>query len=541
MTWEDDYRRGCALFEQGNYEAALKYFNKAARENKTNASTFYQRSLVLERLNRYRESLRDVQKAIDLMPESESWKAYRHSAALLLQIGRLEESLKMVDLALERADENAKKVANLVDLREQIMNALEPRPCYFSKLPEEMSTEIFALVVDSDNANVLTLTLVCRAWRDIIMRSSRFWRNLVLTPTTRLKQADTWLQRSGGTVTTLHITGGFSFSTRPSMLRRANPDIWSRLETLKITSQTSVCFSSLPPGTVEQLQLVNLELVLAMLYSGTWVALGKMDKSRLQRFMLHANSNEFMPMPSVDFFCTSLTALELCSTFSAKEILWFLKGTPMLESLDLTPSPSQQVNPGQIDPVELTYLRHLRLDHLWHPNKTLTVIRARGPLVIPQYLTKLEHLLLSSCVVPAADFVALLRTATSLRALEIPRCSFRDGDENVVIEALARPMSMEEEQGTSQMICCPQLQTVNLSRLRRLKTDLVVLLVKAHLLGATSPHDELGLFSSLEEPQVKLRRILTLVVDDCPPFESNALHWLRDVVTHFSYKTTFIY
>ncbi|EJD06141.1 uncharacterized protein FOMMEDRAFT_153521 [Fomitiporia mediterranea MF3/22] len=545
MTWEDDYRRGCTFFEQRKYEAALRSFNKAACENKTNASTFYQRSLVLERLNRYRESLRDVQKAIDLMPESESWKAYRHSAALLLKMGRLEESLKMVDIAVERADEDDKKDVILVDLRERIMEALEPRPCHFSKIPVEISTEILALVVDGDYANMLALTLVCRGWRDIVNRSSRFWRHLVLTPKTRLKQADATLERSGGTLTTLHITGGFSFSTRPSMLKRANPDMWSRLETLHITSQSSLRSLSLPPGTVEQLQLVNLKLSMDKLDNVTWMALGKMDKSRLRRLMLRANNSELIS--SISFFCASLTTLELCLPITARKSLSILKGTPMLESLDLKSDATEYFNLGQVDPIELAHLRDLRLNHYWYskeylrytrvPNvTTLTIIHVRDPLVIPQYITKLEHLHLSHCVLPVSDFITLLRTSTSLRTLEIPRCSFRGADGNVVIEALARPIPTRKKQGASQMICCPQLQTVNLSGLSCLRTNSVVLLVKAHIHGVVSPHDELELASSSEEPQIKLRRILTLVLDDCLLFDSNALNWLRASVTHFSFK-----
>ncbi|EJD06150.1 uncharacterized protein FOMMEDRAFT_153539 [Fomitiporia mediterranea MF3/22] len=545
MTWEDDYRRGCMFFEQREYEAALKSINKAARENRKNGATFYLRSLVLEQLNRHPESLRDVQKAINLMTESESWKAYRHYAALLSKMGRLEESLKMVDMAPERADENDKKDAILVDLRERIMEALEPRPCHFSKLPVEMSTEIFTLVVDGDNANMLALSLVCRAWRDIVIGSSRFWRNLVLTPKTRLKQADTWLQRSGGgTLTTLHITGGFSFSTRPGMLRRANPDVWSRLETLKISSQNSLGFSSLPPKVVGQLQLVNLKLVVDKLDNVTWMALGKMNKSRLQRFMLHADDSEVMP--SIDFFCTSLTTLKLCLPITAKNTLLILKGTPMLESLVLTSS-TIPYDLGQIDPVELTYLRRLRLNHFGYSNKylqyiripnvtALTIIYSRGRLVIPQYVTKLEYLHLSYCDLSVADFVTLLRTSTSLKTLEIPWCRFRDGDENDVLEALARPLPTEEKQGTSRMICCPQLQAVNLSGLRRLKADPVVLLVRTHLHGIVSPHNKLELTSSSEDPPIKLRRILTLVLDDCLPFDPPTLFCLEETVPHFRYK-----
>ncbi|EJD06142.1 uncharacterized protein FOMMEDRAFT_153522 [Fomitiporia mediterranea MF3/22] len=547
MTWEDDFRRSCALFQQRKHEAALKPFNKAARENKTNSSIFYLRSLVLRWLGRYLESLRDVQKAIDLMPESESWKAYRHSAAILLQIGRLEESLKMVDLALERADENAKKIAKIVELREQIVKALEPRACHFSKLPVEINTEIFALVIDGDNANMLALTLVCRAWRDIINGSSRFWRKLVVTPKTRRKQADTWLQRSGGTLTTLLITGGLSCSARPGIFREAEPTIWSELNTLKFTSQKSYDISSLPHGAADQLKLVKLELLIGKLTNGTLQALNRMDKSRLKELVLRSESTV---LPTIDLFLPfpSLTTLELCFPFSAKYTLSFLKGTPMLQCLILTSPWCGYFSVEQIDPVELVHLRHLMLNYFWYTNECLQYIHSpnvrlltirhvrKKALAIPQYLTKLERLCLECCILPTADFVSLLRLAASLQVLQIPRCSFHGGNENAVVRALPRPIPTEEKQCASRMLCCPKLQCVVLSGLHCLKADPVVELVKARLPSARSSDSELLSPCSPKESPVIPLHIVFLNLDGCPIFDPSALLWLKAAVSCFSYR-----
>ncbi|EJD06136.1 uncharacterized protein FOMMEDRAFT_153516 [Fomitiporia mediterranea MF3/22] len=491
MIQEDYYKTGRDLLEQRQYVAAFNAFDKAARENKKNAPIFHLIIPIIETYIQILEPSRRSQKFLD-------------------------DSLKIINAAAESVDEED---VSLVDRWMEIMKELGSRPCYFSKLPIETKTGIFALIIDVNDTKKFTLSLVCRAWRDIINGSPRFWRNLVLTPKTSQKQADAWLQRSGGTLSSLHITGGFSFSSRPDMLREANPSIWSRLDTLKLISKKAFRIDSLPQVAVGKLNLKELELHIDRLSTGTWQARSKMGRSRLRHLVLCAASGEAM---TTNLLFTSLTTLRLHSPFSAKDTLSFLKGTPMLESLFLTSSSTRHLSTERIDFVELAYLRHLELhlfmytieylQHVRSPNvRTLNIIYAGDVLVMPQNLTQLEDLYLLGCTLVAHAFVSLLRAAASLKALRIPLCYFRDADVNAVIGELAKPVSTDEGKQAAS---------------------------RAHLPSVASLKNELGSSSSSEESPGEPLRILTLILDDCPQFERNAIPWLQSVVPELSHELT---
>ncbi|EJD03340.1 uncharacterized protein FOMMEDRAFT_168327 [Fomitiporia mediterranea MF3/22] len=545
MSWKENFRRGVVLFKQDRYKDALEAFNQAARENDKDATLLDSRAAVLEKLDRPLEALKDSKKVIDLKPTS--WQGYARSARLFLKVGKPEASLKMTELALERIKDTNRR-AELEDFRKQVAKALESPACYFSGLPVELQTEIFSLVIDGSNAKMLRLTLVCRSWRDIIINTPRFWRSLTITHKTRVKKADTWLQRSRGILTNLHIAGELSFDDRSRIFKYADCSIWSKLDRLKITTRSADLFAALPASALDKLRLLQFEVDSEELDDHSLQALSEINGSRMHHFSLKTTCTR---VRIADFTSTSLTTLALSSPHSDVDLFLFLKSNPMLENLVLeSPSVARRFS-GTLEDIELHRLVRLELINSLHthrclqnmrfPNvRTLIVKETLGfgigvpALIDNQRLTVLEHLTLSMIVQDTHSLVSILRRATPLKTLQLTRCCFEAGEENTLIEALT--------EGT----VCPKLQHVDLSRLAALKAGPVIKLVKAHSRSAAvvsssssscSSSNESQSLSDEQQVNVPLP-VLSLNLDDCPMIDSNALPWFRAVIPNFSCRMT---
>ncbi|EJD03339.1 uncharacterized protein FOMMEDRAFT_168326 [Fomitiporia mediterranea MF3/22] len=416
-------------------------------------------------------------------------------------------------------------------LREKAVKALQSVPCYFSRLPVELQKEMFSVVIDCSNAKTLALTHVCRSWRDLIVGTSRFWQNLTITPRTELKKADTWLGRSKGTLTDLHIVGVLSRGYQSRFFRNAASTIWSSLDTLAITTPSEDIFSALPLTAANKLRLRKLEVYSEKLSIESLKALTKMDSSRIRHFTLKTTC-EVIQITGFTF--TSLTTLILSASHSDGGLFLLLKQNPMLENLILeSPSTAAPYHSEGVEDLELGNLirlelvksvhTHICLKRIRFPNlKTLVVTNYIGvgtPVLIDeQELTHLEHLTLSTFIhYHTPSLISILQRATALKTLEIPRCFFQYGGENTVVEALA--------EGSM----CPKLQHLDLSGYRTLKAGPVIRLVEAHLSRAANVTSSDG---HVDQPLP----ILSLSLDDCPMISSNQLARLRGMVPHVSWR-----
>ena len=106
------YHRGVAFDMKGNHDAALFDFDAAINLDSSNFQALYSRSLVLQKLGRWKESLADLESAIALNPSD-----YIVSNALASALLRISDK-SMRDPA--RAVELANEACNLSDWNDEI-------------------------------------------------------------------------------------------------------------------------------------------------------------------------------------------------------------------------------------------------------------------------------------------------------------------------------------------------------------------------------------------------------------------------------------
>ena len=117
-------------------------------------------------------------------------------------------SLKIVELALEHVDaSDTKRRTELETLRDEIFYSKRQPQSIFERLPVEVQTEIFSLVMTSRKSNIQSLVLVCRTWKDLIYGTPILWRRLTFNFDWRTTQemADTWFERTTGIVRSLRV------------------------------------------------------------------------------------------------------------------------------------------------------------------------------------------------------------------------------------------------------------------------------------------------------------------------------------------------
>ena len=127
--------------------------------------------------------------------------------------------MKTLELALERIPpEDERRRTELLALREEILasrteaerkahEAKSKRMCHFAKLPVELATEIFTLVLENDPSRVVLLAAVSRSWRNAILATPALWRNLIVPEKNAVRKITLWRERSRNKLTELSIRG----------------------------------------------------------------------------------------------------------------------------------------------------------------------------------------------------------------------------------------------------------------------------------------------------------------------------------------------
>ncbi|KAH8104943.1 hypothetical protein DFH11DRAFT_1550698 [Phellopilus nigrolimitatus] len=500
MTWSDSFKQGIQLFRQGNYEESLNKFNEvrghhhretesgftrvkqAISKNSKEKSVYDSRAAAFEKLDRPVDALRD------------SKKGYVRSARLFLQVKKPEASLKMVELALDRLKgSNEKRRVELDALKQQALKDLEPPPCFFSKLPVEICSDIFALVADKSNAKMLALTLICRGWREIILNMPSLWRRLVLTSKTSGKKVDAWLKRSRGTLSSLEICRDFDFDARLKHTALCVGELLGEARELERRSKFKETGSY--PGISSQ----SSRRILCSKRSSSF-RLRLVHQSRLRS---PSPLNSFTSVASI---CPSLNApMYTCA------ILRF----PNLEALHIERAGIQAEDRRCLD------------------------------VLVKQSLLHLTDLRFTRCGLERQNvLISLLQSAPKLRRFAYSRCIETEAVDTV-LTALAEqaPISYSQEgsETDERPICCPRLQHLDFTATVGLKAGPIVRLVKAHLPPADVPLQKDSDRSSTSTALVPLSRqlpIQTLILDDCDAFDADALPWLRAKVPRVSFKFT---
>ncbi|KAL5519717.1 hypothetical protein ACEPAG_1377 [Sanghuangporus baumii] len=557
MAPKDVLSRGIRLYQEGRYEEALKIFDHAIHQNSKDKNLLDSRAAVLEKLDRLTDALKDSKKVIDLAPDS--WQGYRRSARLFSQLGKLSASLKMVELAMERVKStDAKRRAELEALREEILNAIKQSQCHFAKLPVELQTDIFSLVINGSNARMLALNLVCRSWRQVMLANPKFWRCLDLGERSTQKMVDAWLERANGKLSSLRIGNGFAFLGRRNIFRKASKDMWSKLEELEVHNDPS---EYQIPKSTQMLRLRSLVIdvsSVSLLREGLWKDLRSLEASVTRDLAIRVREGVRIELDGLPF--SRLTSLHLTGTFECKPLFEMIRRNTTLESLLITYLGQNWIElpeDEELNSINLPHLRRFGLTGLFDP-RTIRTLKFpslsafklevgagdAGTIcaqeILNQKVTSLTEIVFHLCYVPLASLLLLLRNSDSLSTLKLSRCTFEFSEGiNSVIEALCGGASDEGNHMLLSSLLCPKLQHLDVSRSSHLKAGPLVQLVKAHLTNPSVPSsgkEASTTLASLVHSQNTPLPILSLNVDDCPLIDSDALQWLRATVPSVSSK-----
>lgn len=140
------------------------------------------RNLYWARASAYRSSnmpklaLADARKALKISPDDP--EAYFRTAMLLLEFQHHDQALQCLNTAKRKlessADYERDTLSEKVDRQRRKLLAASPG-CTISSLPLEI-----LLLVLQEVRSIHATSLVCRAWRSLILRSPSMWRRLVL-------------------------------------------------------------------------------------------------------------------------------------------------------------------------------------------------------------------------------------------------------------------------------------------------------------------------------------------------------------------------
>lgn len=464
----------------------------------------------------------------------------------------------MVELAMERVKStDAKRRAELEALREEILNAMKQTRCHFAKLPVELQTDIFSLVINGSNARMLALNLVCRSWRQVMLANPKFWRHLDLGQRSTQKMVDTWLERANGKISSLRIGTGFAFCGRHNIFRKASEDMWSKLEVLEVHNDPS---KYLTPKSTQQLRLRSLTIDVSSIslpLEELWKGLRSLEASAIRDLAIRVGKGARLKLDGLPF--ARLTSLQLTGRFEYQPLYELIRRSTTLETLlvsfldrDWTDFPEDEI----LDTIDLPHLRRFglighidpRAIHMFNfPSLSAFKLEASvehaGTIctheLLYQNVTCLTEIVFHCCIVPYSLLLLLFRKSDSLSTLKLSRCTVHNPEKiNSMIEALGGGTSDEGIHISSSSLLCPKLQHLDVSSSPDLKAGPLVRLVKAHLANSSVPSGkELPATPvSSDHSQNTPLPILSLNIDDCPLIDSDALQWLRATVPSVSSK-----
>lgn len=470
-------------------------------------------------------------------------------------------SLKIVELALEHVDaSDTKRRTELETLRDEIFYSKRQPQSIFERLPVEVQTEIFSLVMTSRKPNIQSLVLVCRTWKDLIYGTPILWRRLTFNFDWRTTQemADTWFERTTGIVRSLRV--GYIPETDRNLdkFKNAPEDFWSKLEDLELAVENLT--QSLPTEIIRKLRLRSIRVSDFGSFSAIkpWGSICMLDTSNTRVLSINV-VNDLMDLR--DFAFSKLTKLELAGGFQSEPFFRLLRKNPALEVLVIKNPDYYGGFDQEMEPIHLPFLKRVEL--IWGgyafvgilhnmriPN--LGVFRLNSPFahdagecieqLLSQNITGIHEIYIHECSVSSDTVVSLLRSSPSLTNLTLSKCTIDkdiDNGINQVVNALSKPAS-EPGNTRSSSLPCPKLRYLNLSTSRYLEPHALKRFIKSRLQDSSvaseneSPSNTVQ--SNLAQDQVV--PIAYLNVDDCDRIDSHTLEWLRNAIPYVSAEMT---
>lgn len=533
------------------------------------------RAAVYEKQNRLKDALRDAKKTIDIAPTQ--WHGYFRSARLFASLNKSSAALRMCSLALERLGEDAKhdgRRRELTALRCQ----LEARTkCPIAGMPVELLLMVFDLV-----CRPVTVSHVCRRWREIALSHPTLWQSLVLaeSPKKALRKVQEWRKRSLGHIQKLTIrkTLGSVVLIPLDVHQMIHPD------DLAVRDKIIAELRCLNLANLKTCDLENVDV--AFFLAGLWGDISSPSPQRLETLYVSQSLPRYGP-PFGSIECTvpvwtNIRALKISNMtcdwvaftvfvrgltsfeynisgfpIDFEPIRCLLQANPTLEKLVVgtnTGSLPYVINvPG---PLIMPHLRHVELCGVTlSPHSTLNlslpslqVLRLSQLPGLPKILenivgapetslAELVELAMNNCSFQILPLTLALYRAPRLEVLQLRG----DFDANAVAESLSSrsptlPSLTPESRGhvpTELPVLCPSLTVLDLSGSPNLRTGPVMRLVKERVgLAASQDGGKYRLPGQDSDQHVSCIR--TLKIDECPHIEAEILPWFRKNVPQFS-------
>ena len=512
---------------------------------------FDSRAAVYEKLEKPKEALRDARKAIELAKDR--WQGYGRAARLFFQTRKLDASLTMVTMALERIkandtkrrDELSKLKEDVLEAQNQIDRHRRRLQYHFGKLPTEIFAEIFCKLVTEDHTQLLILLHISKKWRDITWHTPALWDTLVITHRNPTRKVALWLNRSHGRIRELRVQKGvmhnldWSFDSLGGMK-------WDRLRVCKIVTWDlarfleSISMSHIL-SALEELQIDDILAPspdrCALFPENSCLRALTMNRCTFSWIILsaHLRNLKYLATRSCDGGNGMFLALE--ANLNLETLVIESNNDPLLPVSSRTPLLLSNLIhlevAGAYASGILEQLSFQRLQVLCIRAVTRSLDRGLGD-ALGKGLSNLTDLCLSRCSVTPSILINLLQLTISLQSLELSYLSYTV---NQVIDALATPLatstggtSLEHPDGTAVDMMCPSLLHLNVSHSPDAKTGPLVRLVRSRLPTnmTNASVDAVG------SRRRTIAAIVSLTADGCPLIEPDWLPWFRKNVQAFS-------
>ncbi|KAJ7095799.1 hypothetical protein B0H15DRAFT_72266 [Mycena belliarum] len=515
--WKVHLNNAKASIKASRLDDALKELGLALGAGGEHEYTVYDsRAGVYEKQGKIKHALEDVKSVIRLVPAH--WQGYARASRLFFGIRKLDEATAMANMALTRLDPNdSKRRQKLLELKEEVLQHRRRQVYHFGKLPVEIITAIFEMVIASDWSLVLTIWRVSKHWHNVALNTPNLWSTLVLSHRHPARHAQRWLKRSKGRIREISLR-----RTLPRGAMSLDGMLWDHLRICKLGAHQDI--SEYIEGRsigrlsgLEELHLASPSRLCDPLLS--------LPDSKLRRLTLIGPTLSWHILASNQRNLLSLDVARPSATPALEDILAILESNPMLEQLilnmDVVANVSSTSSPA---PLVMSKIHTVELGNTpWTPRffelvalpslqtLRLSVIRTAGLRPLIEKRPALLHLTIYSSIVPSSDLLDLLRVTPSLKTLTLKRL---DASATAAVEALA-----------SEPALCPVLTHLDISHCPDMKTSPIVALLKSRNFPA-EPHSE------VTAPVAA--RIKTLLADGCPHIEANSIPWIRAHVNAFS-------
>ncbi|KAI0361397.1 hypothetical protein OH77DRAFT_1468961 [Trametes cingulata] len=570
-AWKTPFSAGVAHFRAGKYQDALDCFSQALDLGGDSATIYDSRAAVYQKLGKLKDALRDAKSVIDLHPER--WQGYGRSARLFMQAHKYDAASRMADLALERIpsdqarrrDEMIALQGEILAARDAAVKAASRKAYHFGKLPVEIATTMFSMILQGDHAYVVTLAQVCRNWRATVLDSPAFWRTLVLGGHHPKRKVKVWRERAQDRFHELAFLE--TFTDHDPVLEELRPVPMEFLRSLRVEGQRlNRIIAALP--TITPTVLASLQSIIVQSPSKDMITLCPKDVPDLHWRVLQLSDCYLRDFRKV---APCLTKLETFSISNCplvhdwEELLLVLHRNPNLAHLRLVAYNPHYHHPSTIDDlppvIDSPHLTEVHIEDVDSIANTL-LPRLAAPsltsLTVSLHRQRLEHSLTWLYAGPARTLTTLsihksavnsrllIEVLTAATALESLRLTDMCDVACLVLKALSSPLDSTSSEGTSSpeaqsverpasRVRCPMLRHLDVSNCPDVSASPIIKLVKLrHPETQAVALAARGTDAPEQSETMPVRPLESLVLDGCPNVDADVLPWLRAAVPSVS-------